>query len=807
MRHRLCCLVIALHFVCGAAAQQPDSEYYPYAEREERTPVLLTDSTLFYRAVQSAPDLYGEATNFNLPAVVVKRRGQEFGHEDASIAGLKLPYRYFSTLRLLGSAEYHRPGLATTPDAVGCSGGIRTFRFTDNVPLMPYRASVNFTDRNYLVGAKIAAPQAWGSGWSSILSLDARTGRDMHVEGVFTQALTAGFRVAKRFNDRHELSALLIAPFSMRGTRLSSTDEALTRTGDRLYNPAWGFQDGKVRNARVRREAVPFLLVSYRGQLWPATSMTICFGAEAGVQKYSSLGWYNARTPLPDNYRYMPSYTGDRETELAWAANDARYTQIDWDGLIAQNRMAATEAVYTLEDRAERLVALRGAVRFSTRIDEQLSLHYSLVFSHTATRNYKQMRDLLGADHLVDIDQYIVDDDTYGNLQQNDLRHPNRIVREGDRFGYDYAMLTREVGIQLHAEYRADRLRADVAFAFGDATICRRGYYEKELFPDRQSYGRSRQMRFTPYTIKALAGWAFSPRNYLEIAAMAATLLPEAEDLFYQPQYNNRTTDDLVPERHYGAEINYRLTGAIVDLQLAAYAVASFDEVQSQRYFDDLAGVFCDMTVAGIGKLSYGFEAATTARLSYRWSLSLAAAAGRFKHIRNPHLTILSDVDNTAVDTHAESYMGGCQLGGTPQITVCAGVSYFGAKGWIARASAGYAGGRYVDAMPLRRTERVARQGGVTEEAFDQFIRQERLEDAFTLDCSLCKIFNFDRSRLTIVLMLRNLLGDRDTVYGGYESARIRRLRAGDATLWQPQDTRYTYAYPRSFYLTATYKF
>ena len=62
------CLLLGLLTVCGAAAQHPDDEYYPYAARqEERTPLLLTDSTLFYRAVQTTPDLYAEHTAFNLP--------------------------------------------------------------------------------------------------------------------------------------------------------------------------------------------------------------------------------------------------------------------------------------------------------------------------------------------------------------------------------------------------------------------------------------------------------------------------------------------------------------------------------------------------------------------------------------------------------------------------------------------------------------------------------------------------------------------------------------------------------------------
>ena len=109
--------------------------------------------------------------------------------------------------------------------------------------------------------------------------------------------------------------------------------------------------------------------------------------------------------------------------------------------------------------------------------------------------------------------------------------------------------------------------------------------------------------------------------------------------------------------------------------------------------------------------------------------------------------------------------------------------------------------------MPLRRTDRLAGQGGITPETCAAFIRQERLPDAFTLDGSLFKTFWFSRSRLTVSLLLKNLLGDSDIPYNGYESLRVRRISSGDATFYTPHATRYTYLLPRTFYLTVSYRF
>ena len=801
------CALLFLLFPCAAAAQYPGDEYYPYAEREERRELLTTDSTIFYRAVQSPSDLYGLRTGFNLPQVALRRRGLDYTLERTSLMGVAVSYRYLAALRLLGAEEQRYAGLAAAPGEPAAAGGMRAFRFSDGEPLQPFLASVRFTDRNYLVGAKAAVSASSGDGWRISAALDARSGRDMHVEGVFTNAVTAGLRLARRFGEGHELSVLCIVPPSVRGTRLSSSEEAFTLTGDRLYNPAWGWQDGRVRNSRVRRETVPLALAAYAVPLSASTSFAATLAAEAGVAKYSMLDWYDARTPMPDNYRYLPSYTGDRETEQAWLARDPRYTQIDWDELIRQNRMAGGHAVYALEDRVERLCNLAFDASFATEADARLTLRYGVSLRRENTRSYKQMRDLLGAGYVTDIDRFLIDDDTYGNLLQNDLRHPGRTVREGDRFGYDYALTLRGAALRLQADYRSDRFRADLSVVLGSDAVSRRGYYEKELFPGGQSYGPSRVMRFTPYTLKVAAGWAFTPRRYIEIAAAAAARTPRAGDLFFQPLYNNRTVDNPVPERIYAAELNCRLTGPVVDFQAAFFAAMTLDGIETRTYYDDMASVYCDMAVTGVGRMSCGAEAAADIRLSYRWLLSLAASAGRYEYIRDPRVTVLSDVDNSAVDVQAVSRMGGCETGGAPQLTALAEIAWFGPKGWGCRASAGYAGRRYVEPMPLRRTDRIAGQGGITREFFDAFTRQERLPDAFTLDAALFKSFRFERSRLTASLMLRNLTGEADTVYGGYESLRVRRIRPGDDTLYAPHASRCTYAWPRSFYLTISYRF
>lgn len=800
-------LLLLLMSCLRALAQYPDDEYYPYAGPEEPVVMVTTDSMLFYRAIQTVQDLYGAGTDFTLPQVAVFRRGFGYDAEQTFYAGIGLPYRVFSTLRLLGAGEWFHPGLAPVEFPGGGAGGVRTFRFGDGVPQHPGYVSARFADRNYRFGVRASYRGEWAGDWSCAASLDARTGPDMHVQGVFTQAVTPGLRLTKRLGGGGSLTLLAVVPLSIRGTRLSSSEEAFTLTGDRLYNPAWGYQDGRIRNSRVRRETVPVGVLSYEGRLGESMMLSASLGFEGGTTKYSMLDWYDARTPMPDNYRYLPSYTGDREALEAWLARDARYTQIDWDELIRQNRMAGGEAVYALTDRVTRLSRLEGSVLVTRRFDSRLTFRFGVRAGYERERFYKQMRDLLDAERLTDIDQYLIDDDTYGNLLQNDLRHPDRQVVEGDRFGYDYALDHRRASLVLQADYRTDRLRVDLAAELGSDDVVRRGYYEKELFPGSLSYGASRRLRFTPYMVKATVGWAFTTWRYVEASVLAGARTPDAEMLFYQPLYNNRTVEEAQCERTLAAEIGYRRTGEVLSWQATLYAVMTLDGLETRRYYDDMSSVYCDMAVSGIGLFRGGVELGASLRLSYRWRLSLAASAGRYRYIRDPRVTVLSDVDNRPVDVGSTSHMGGCTVGGSPQVTVSAEGSWYGPKGWGVSASAGYAGLRYVEPVALRRTDRVASQAGITPEAFAAFTGQERLDDALTLDASLFKTLYFARSRMTFSLLLRNLLGTSDMVYNGYESLRVRRLATGDATCYEPHATRYTYAWPRSFYISVSYRF
>ncbi len=816
--------------MCGmrAVAQIPEEEYHvsKYFTDEFR-PMIEADSSIFYRHIPQGIDTFVRAADYDLSFVAFARRGVGYRERGVTLDGVPLRSGTHSLLLRLGLVRRESASVPTSESLVDCDrGGVLRLGANFSEPYSSRSVGVNLSSRGYNGGVRVVVNEMLGRGWSLAATLSARTGRDLHIDGIYTNGVDAGFSLAKRWRQKHKFALTALFAPSERGLRSSSTQEAFRLTGNNFYNPSWGLQSGKMRNANVRRVMLPAVVASYDIRLDARTELAVSLGAEVGRRGYSALTWFDAQTPMPDNYRYMPSYYASTDVagdvEQVWRDCDPRYTQIDWDSLYEINRLNGNHAVYAVEERVERVTNLHLRASGRTRVGEKVRVRYGLAYSLERSRNYKQMADLLGSDYIVDVDYFLVDDRTYGNMLQNDLRHPDRRIVEGERYGYDYAIVRSSATFEGGIEWHSDRLRFDCGVAVGDTRIYRRGYYEKELFAKAGSLGRSRTVGFTPYIVRAAFDYAVTPKQNIALAAAVRSEAPDGENLFLQSRYNNRTTDSVSAATEMSAELGYRLRTRVLELDATLFAALSGGGVRVAHYYDDLASEYSDMVVSDISQLRVGAEVIASVRFARHWTASVATVAGYYGYAKDARVSLYSDKDNTLLCDRAVAHMGGVRTGNAPQVVLSADVAYMN-RGWGARLTANYAALRYVEAEPMRRTDRVSRQGSLSEEMFRRFTEQERLPDAVSVDVAAWKSFTLGRGRkskiprditrrdnahrLVVSLSVRNLLGNSNMVYSARESLRIHRKSIADGYLYEPFPTRYTYAWPRTYYLSVTYKF
>ena len=358
----------------GVLAQVFDDEpYYPFAPyEEERMPELESDSLLFYRAVQQADDLWAEVSAFRFSAVSYRRRGEDYALSPVLLEGAEVSWRYLTALRRLQAETRYVAGARPQVGRLSVGAGATAVSLTE-YDLVPGGAlALRAATRNYRAGAEGSLAFELPRRWHLAVTVDGRFGRDALVDGVYTRQTTAALRVGRRTRGDGYWTAVFVVPFAERGLRSSSVEEAFMLRGSNYYNPAWGRQAGDVRNSRVRREGLPLGIAAYCGRIGGSTLLRASAAVETGIRCQSSLAWYDASTPRPDNYHYLPSYfTGEafEAVDAVWRAGDERYTQIDWAELYRRNRMQPDgEALYALEDRVERPLRMQTAIRIESEV-------------------------------------------------------------------------------------------------------------------------------------------------------------------------------------------------------------------------------------------------------------------------------------------------------------------------------------------------------------------------------------------------------------------------------------------------------
>ena len=124
----------------------------------------------------------------------------------------------------------------------------------------------------------------------------------------------------------------------------ATVQEAIDLSGDHLYNPTWGWQDGKKRSDNIRENFDPTLMFNY---IYKNEKTTVNTGAAVRWVHYARtrLSYYNGNDTRPDYYKNLPSYwtmLGNDNPEMAayytdlWE-NDENFRQLNWDSFYEAN--------------------------------------------------------------------------------------------------------------------------------------------------------------------------------------------------------------------------------------------------------------------------------------------------------------------------------------------------------------------------------------------------------------------------------------------------------------------------------------
>ena len=548
--------------------------------------------------------------------------------------------------------------------------------------------------------------------------------------------------------------------------------------------------------------------------------------------------WQEACTALKSNVvtsaisGIFQESSSDQIFSYLQGAVDARSIwtgRIDFDSMINANKNGTTSPYaegrrsnYMIEERHTDQIDYNFAANITHDFNTNHHLFGGVKARVNRTEYYDKIKDLLGGDFWVDVDKFAERDmGSDPTSYQNDLEYYNehghaRIVREGDKFSYDYFAHIRQAQLWALYQYRTGGFEMNLGGEVGYAGMWRQGLWQKGLFVN-DSKGDSEHLNFLTYKAKATFSYRFSLAHHLALNVGAVQEAPAFNSAFVSPRTRNAVTPGLTPEQAYSAELIYNLNLPYIQARVAGYYTEMTNGSKVISFYDDTQNSFTNFAMSNIDKRYMGVEVAVRVPIWNGLALQGALNYGDYRYTSNPNF--VQTVDNSnEVKLEDKVYWKGYYVESTPQFAVNVGLDFRGPKNWFASINFNYYNKLYLSMNPAYRTDnavapyrKVYLADSSTEDQrawalqqMQQMRSQEDLGHAYTLSASLGKNWYIKRKyTLGFSAEVKNILNNQGIKTGGYEQMRMRKTR-GVINGANPSETFYARFDSKYFYMLGT---
>lgn len=655
------------------------------------------------------------------------------------------------------------------------------------------RASYAISNRAYRHRAMLTASTGlMPGGWAVSLSASRRWAQEGWYEGTFFDGYAYFLSVDKKFGEKHSLNVTLLGSPNSRGRNADTFQEMYDLAGTTRYNPNWGYWNGDKRNAYVSHSHQPFGILRYDWKPSQGTNVQIAAYAQVGENGLTRPDWFNGYSPEPDYNRRLPSAIEDPELAAAWAEElrqNESLRQINWAAMweantintetiqnangIAGNPVTGKRSQYVVADfRSDSKEAGFNALLRQT-LGARFALTGGASYQYYLGRNFKTADDLLGGDFIVDWDRFAQQDQPANpTARDNDLRTLNRIVKEGETYGYDYDENIRKAGIWL--QVRGDLRRFSVFAAAENrfTEFWRTGHMQNGRFPN-SSLGDSKKHLFNTYSLKAGVTYKLNGRHFLYANGLYGTRAPLFRDLFLSPRIRNQTLEGADPYKISSIEGGYQWRAPRYRARLTGYFTQFKGEYDNYLVYVPAQGIFGSVLQQGINREHAGVEFAIEAKPIIGWTFSAATNLGRYIYTSRPELFLTLDNTGETVLNGVTVYQKNFYVPRTPQTTATVGVRYESRRFWFATLSANWADNFWYLFDATRRTAGFVEPFERGSEIWRLIIDQQKAPSAITVDFFGGKSWRIrDNYFVYLNVGVNNILNNLNIVTSGRDAYR-----------------------------------
>ena len=652
-------------------------------------------------------DPYTNIASFGFSNIRFKNRGYTSESQDVYLSGVRLndaitgysPFSLWSGLNEATRSKEVTVGTETSTYGFGGYNGVTNINAMPSSVRPGWRFSALTNSALYRL--RLMATYASGeldNGWSYAVNVSARIGGNDWVKGVYYRNFAYYAGVEKKFNDVHKLGLVTFAAPGQRGAQNASTQEVYDLMGDNMYNSNWGYQNGKVRNARVRKTFEPVTILKYTMTPDDESEVTATLVWRTGKNGYTAMDWYDAADPRPDYYRNLPSYYWMEDPDYdrgnfekyawakdAWINDVPEYTHLNWDRLynVNYNNFDAEglrRSKYVIEERRVDQNDLNANISFKTYVSKVLTLTGGMTFRWNRTEYYKRLDDLLGGEYYVNLDQFAERDfASTPALVQNDLDYfmkygEAQVLKVGDKYGYDYFANVFSENLWLNSAFDFGNFKMNLALNGGMTTFWREGMVRKGLFPGLDalgneyvmdgkvltsyemvngkkkaitSKGKSAAPEFFTYAAKLGLQYHFVGGHRIYANAGYFNDAPTFSQSFISPRTRNSLIPDLKTMKTVSTDLNYQYSNNGYNVRVTGFYTKIMDQTDMMSFYDDSQNSFTNFAMSGINQRHMGLELGFKVPLPVQGlSVEGALSWGEYIYTSTPRMT--QTIDNSA---------------------------------------------------------------------------------------------------------------------------------------------------------------
>jgi len=793
-------------------------------------------STSVSSLLGASRDPFLSAAAFNFGAVRFRVRGYQNSMSETLINNLpmqtlhngRVPFNFWGGLNDVFRNNTATLGLDHAESTYGNLNGTNNIDVSAGGQRKQTRVSYATSNRSYR--NRLMVTHSTGemqNGWAYTLSGSRRWADEGFVEGTFYDGWSYFAGAEKKFNDKHSLAVTFFGSPIHRGSGSGSLIEMYDLAGSNYYNPNWGYLDGEKKSARNWKTHAPMLSINHEAKLSDKLTLNHSVGIISGRSGQSRIDWYNASDPRPDYYRYLPSFYPEgsqARTDLEnYLASNESARQINWDRLFDVNKnnfstldnvngtgevVSGLRSLYAIkEDRQDINRAMySGYMLYDLTNTSQIN--GGVTAQYERTHFFQSLDNLLGGEYWYDVNQFVEREfPNEPDKIQADLDNPNRVIREGDTYGYNYTSNITDIDIWGGYNLKLNQIDFHVGAQINYNSMFRDGQYRNGAFPDN-SKGKSEVVTFISPSVKTGLTYKINGRNYVYANGTYQQIAPNFRNTFVSPRFRNSIVEDPVTMKALSGEAAYVHRSPILKIKALGYYTRLRDINEVSSFFiDGTANAFVNFISSQEGRTHVGTEFSSEVKLTTTLSAKFAAGVGQNYIDVRPVVDLIQDNTGTVLLEDETIYVKNFRMQGA-QSAYTVGLSYNSPKFWYVNMNFNYFDNIYLDYNPLRRT--IDAVDGIERgsDFYFDILKQERLDPGFTLDFFGGGSKKFGSHFIYLNVGVNNILNNQTLRTGGFEQTRL--ATVDDSNTIEDLGrfpSRYFFSFGRNYFVNLSYRF